>query len=469
VDTIDPVITLFNVPANTNNVQQKLKGTLVEPTITQGGLMEIRHNVVAPDGATSTAIVGKVTAEGEFSVFVSLQEGTNTFVATATDGGGRSATVSLVSVADLTPPQGVVAVITVTSEGEAVVGDQYFVVVAATDTLSGVASSVLANSGQTMVAQASAPAILVEMHGLASVGSVTTTHLALASVQAGTPVGVNTIPVTVTDQAGNSTTINGTLNVVAARTNRNFFLFPGHNFMGLALIPDDGDANTTDDSSLDRLMTQDVTSRVSQAFIDHMATSTVTLGDVVESTFAFDKGGNFTVHTPGEGAFDSLTELDPFQGMIVKTLETVGTSTPVAVFKKVGVTGFTAQQSVPIRVNIPGVFFRPGQLPPDKELRVGYNLVAPHALTDTLFDTVFRGALIPRELAISALTFVRQVGAVSSSSGITAEIFEGFDSASMGDLLNPVLSYWTFIVDDPQNDLVNDLVPPEPLGPTITP
>jgi len=30
-----------------------------------------------------------------------------------------------------------------------------------------------------------------------------------------------------------------------------------------------------------------------------------------------------------------------------------------------------------------------------------------------------------------------------------------------------VLSYWTFIVDDPQNDLVNDLV--EPLGPTITP
>jgi len=155
--------------------------------------------------------------------------------------------------------------------------------------------------------------------------------------------------------------------------------------------------------------------------------------------------------------------------MIVKTLETVGTSTPVAVFKKVGVTGFTAQQSVPIRVNIPGVFFRPGQLPPDKELRVGYNLVAPHALTDTLFDTVFRGALIPRELAISALTFVRQVGAVSSSSGITAEIFEGFDSASLGDLLKPVLSYWTFIVDDPQNDLVNDLDPPEPLGPTITP
>ena len=80
---------------------------------------------------------------------------------------------------------------------------------------------------------------------------------------------------------------------------------------------------------------------------------------------------------------------------------------------------------------------------------------------------LFRGALIPRELAISALTFVRRVDAVAEDSGITAEIFEGFDSASLGDLLNPVLSYWTFIVDDPQNDLVNDLL--DPLGPTITP
>jgi hypothetical protein len=465
VDTKDPVITLFNVPANTNNVQQTLKGTLVEPTIDKGGLMEIRHDVVNIYGTSSSAIVGKVTTEGEFSLFVSLQEGTNTFVATASDGGGRTATVSLVSVADLTAPVGTIEVITVTSEGEAVVGDQYFVLVAATDALSGVASSVLVSTGDAMVALDEVPAILREMHSLSSVGSVTTTHVTLAAVESGTPVGVNDISVTVSDQAGNSTTIDGTLSVVAARTNRNFFLFPGHNFMGLALIPDDGNAATSDDASLDRLMEQDVTSRVSQALIDHLATSTVTLGDVVESTFAFNRAGNFIVHTPGEGALDTLTELEPFQGMTMKTLEAVGGS--AAVFKEVSVAGFTAQQSVPIRINIEGVFFRQGQLPPDKELRVGYNLVAPHTLGDTLFDSVFRGALIPRELAISALTFVRRVDAVAENTGITAEIFEGFDSASLGDLLNPVLSYWTFIVDDPQNDLVNDLL--DPLGPTITP
>jgi len=131
------------------------------------------------------------------------------------------------------------------------------------------------------------------------------------------------------------------------------------------------------------------------------------------------------------------------------------------------VEGFSAQQAVPIRINIQGVFSPTGaSLPPNKELRVGFNLVAPHILGDTDFKTVLRGALIPRELAISALTFERRVDAVADS-GITVEIFEGFVSNSLGDALKPTLSYWTFIVDDPQNDLVNDLG--DQLGPTITP
>ena len=258
--------------------------------------------------------------------------------------------------------------------------------------------------------------------------------------------------------------------MVSARTNRNFFLFPGNNFMGLALIPDDGDPNTTDDASLDRLMDQDVTGQVNPAFVTQQNTTTITLGAVVESTFAFNKAGNFIVHTPGDGAADTLTNLSPFQGMIIKTKETSapGTTTPVDVFKKVNVAGFTAQQAVPIRINIQGVFSpRGAALPPSKEMRVGFNLIAPHILADTLFDTVFRGALIPRELAVSALSFERRVDARADASDIRAEIFEGFVSNSIGGLLKPVLSYWTFIVDDPQNDLVNEFG--DQLGPTITP
>jgi hypothetical protein len=289
----------------------------------------------------------------------------------------------------------------------------------------------------------------------------------LAQVEQNTPVGLNTIPVTVSDLAGNTTTVNGSLSVVAARTNRNYFLFPGNNFMGLALIPDDGNPATTDDASLDRLMTQDVTGRVSQAFFDQLATSSVTLGDMVESTFAFNKAGNFVVHTPGVGAADTLTDLQPFQGVILKTKETSQATTTVDVFKKVSVEGFTALQAVPIRINIQGVFSPSGAtLPPSKEMRVGFNLIAPHILNNSLFDTVYRGALIPRELAVSALTFERRVDAISGT-GITAEIFEGFVSNSLGDLLKPVLSYWTFIVDDPQNILVNEFG--DQLGPTIVP
>ena len=267
--------------------------------------------------------------------------------------------------------------------------------------------------------------------------------------------------------AGNEAPVEGSFEVVSARTNRNYFLFPGNNFMGLALIPDDNNATTTDDASLDRLMSQDVTSQVSEALGTKLS-GTVELGDVIESTSAYNKAGNFIVHTPGDGAADTLTELKPFQGMIInaKTDYVADDASSTEVFKQVSVAGFTAQQSVPIKINIQGVFFRQGEVPPEQELRVGYILVAPHILIDTSFDSVFRGALIPYELAVSALTFERRVDA-SITDDINAAIFETFQSKSLGGILSPVRSYWTFIVDDPNNVLVNSLG--DQLGPTITP
>ncbi|MCH7786894.1 MAG: hypothetical protein IIC22_05225, partial [Chloroflexi bacterium] len=87
-------------------------------------------------------------------------------------------------------------------------------------------------------------------------------------------------------------------------------------------------------------------------------------------------------------------------------------------------------------------------------------LIAPHILSDTLFDTVYRGALIPKQLAVSAITFQRRVNVVLDGSAIQAEILEGFVTNSLGNLLEPELSYWTFVVqDDPVN----------PTTPTITP
>jgi len=239
--------------------------------------------------------------------------------------------------------------------------------------------------------------------------------------------------------------------------------------MGLALIPDDKNPSTADDAKISRLMEADVTDRVNPDLVNEFG-GTVQLKDIVDSVSAFTKAGDFVKYNPGPAA-DALTELKPFQGMTIKTKTEAGattTSTPVSVFKQVNIAGFTAQQSVPIRYNIEGVLFQLGQIPPDKELRVGYNLVAPHILTTKLYNVVFRGALIPKELAISALTFERSVDAsVSASGDITASVTEGFTSSSMGDYLQPTLSYWTFVVDDPDDTRSNELG--DPKGPTITP
>jgi hypothetical protein len=272
----------------------------------------------------------------------------------------------------------------------------------------------------------------------------------------------------VTDNAGNSDVVTGTLDVKASRTNRNYFLFPGNNFMGLAIIPDDGDDSTTDDASMDRLMSQDVSNRVSSGIKSYLGSATVTLGDVVESTFVFNDHGNFEVHTPGP-ALDVLTTLRPFQGMNVNTRETVTDDNGVSfeVFKKVPVAGFTATQAVPIRINIEGVFFDVAQAPPAKRLRVGYNLVAPHIKEATEFNRVFGGALNPVHQAITAIAFDRTVDATFAAGDMSAQIVEGFVAKSGTDVLKPQLSYWTFIASNPSQEKVHPDTGDE-LGPEIS-
>ncbi len=361
------------------------------------------------------------------------------FTVTVTDRGGATATTSVIILRDNTAPTGDARVVTITSDDEAVVGDQFFLIVAAEDGESEVDTVVEADSDDTLVDIDDVEDILVEMHQLGTVNS-DTTHVNLSTVADGTPVGSNTISVEITDVAGNGATITATLEVVSARTHRNYFLFPGVNYVGLALVPDD-----TNDT-FDELYTQDVTDLVSDEL--EATSTTVTLADIIETTFAFDAevGGvaGFEAHTPGVTPND-LTDLEPFQGMIITTR--TETTSSVDVFREASVSGFSALQAVPIKLNILGEFAETGAaLPPSATLFPGYNLTAPHILDDATFDLVFRGALIPDELAVSAITFEREVIASAGDGTIDAEIFEGFSVASLGDLLSPVQSYWNFLV-----------------------
>jgi hypothetical protein len=273
------------------------------------------------------------------------------------------------------------------------------------------------------------------------------------------------------------------LEVKSKRSNRNYFLLDGFNYMGVGLIPDE--------PSLTELMKYPITDKVSDDFKTHLQaawttvddTSTtdvdeskvvVTLADIIETVSAFSLAGEFQTFTPGPAA-DTLTDIEAFQGMTIKALTQIDadgdlttTTDKIGVFREAAVEGFTATQKVPIKYNIEGVFFKTGELPPDKELRVGYNLVAPHILSATPFTTVMRGALIPKELAVSALTFERSVSAsLDSTYEMNATIQEMFSANSASDLLKPEFSYWTFIVDDPDDTRVNS--EGDPKGPTLTP
>ncbi|MCI0440162.1 MAG: hypothetical protein L0177_13690 [Chloroflexi bacterium] len=348
-----------------------------------------------------------------------------------------------------------IKIVTITSEDEAMVGDQYFVVVSAED------EGTLAAQGFMPIADA--PEILVRMHGLDRIGTDTATHVMLANVLEGTTAGMKPVQAEFDGE-----THTATLNVVSERTNRNFFLMPGVNFTGLGLVPDNPSINDL------------LNKPVANASPDFEAAigRTITLADLVERVFAFDEDAqgnaaffvNFTQHpcsaptaacedpTSGVTPADSLHELAEFQGMVIRTrgeVQPSGGGDLVGIFQMVAVEGFASPVAVPIRTNVEGKFLDVSATDPDtgaplipdlsKELRVGWNLIAPHIAEATTFEEAFRGALNPVSLADRALSFIRQVGIAGGAAAIQASIVEQSVARSGDGVIEPQFSYWLFI------------------------
>ena len=342
-----------------------------------------------------------------------------------------------------------VKVVTITSEGEAMPGDQYFVVIAGTPSNT---------TGLTPIANV--PEILQKMHGLGEVRSKSADYVMLAEVASTTPPGMTILTYTI---GGPVTT---TLKVVSARSNRNFFLSPGTNFTGLALVPDDPSITNLLDQTVPNAY-PGLVAAIKALDPDNVKLDRdiVTLADVVQTVSAFDGTWNsYNTANPISGAdpADTLTDLAPFQGMLIRTRETVDVSSPgdTNVFAMADAPGFLSMQPVPVKMTIGGPFIEidpsdPVE-PPVTTLRVGFNLLALHVSDATPFDTVFGGSGSDlRALYSSAISFERSVIATSDGGGgigaliIARPITEApsiLFSVPPG-VIVPELSYWIRVAE----------------------
>ena len=319
-------------------------------------------------------------------------------------------------------------IVTITSDGEALATDQYFLVVAgaltdssfaAIDITSVTTTDPLGTSITTLLPISQVSEIVVKMHGLGKVFQKPATHVLLDAVPSAAVQGDAIFSFSVDYATATDEVTESTLPVLGARTNRNVFLFPGSNFPGLAVVPND--------TSIANLMTQKA-GGANPAFGSLLGRD-VTLGDVVKTVWAFDGGVpawkalNTADPLTGTDPADTLTDLDPFQGMIVTTRENITGTTHA--FEFVTVAGFVDKQPVPVKMNIQGSFIdvvtNDPLTPPSKILRTGFNLIAPHISDTTPFDTVFGGSGEDlSEVFGSAVSYKRRVSATSGESSIDA-------------------------------------------------
>ena len=433
-----------------------------------------------------------------------------TTTATSTEGVQVYRSTAVLSIQDDEPAA---KVVTITSENEAVPKDQYFLVVARSDSpalgMQGIVSVTASSTfgTATLIPVSQVPEILVKMHGLGEVRSKTSTHVWLATVPEGERSGPVPFTFELAYATGGPATVTATLQVVDERSNRNFFLYPGMNFTGLALVPDSSNdtfaellrgpaaAASPGYANLLRLWRKYV-------FGTRSPSRSVALAEVVEMVSAFDGawssydtrdpllpkvrpagkegggggrgGGGGTSGGGGTGGggesgggkttkqaeladtpTGTLTELRPWQGMLIKMRETATSTTFTDdVFETVSVPGY-GTTSVPIKMTVYGPFRDPLR-PVTHALRVGFNLVAPHIEAEAPFDAVFGSAAsapLGQQFS-SAISFERRVIASREGSVIYAEVVQRWltESASIPGwggpgVLKPDLSYWIQVAE----------------------
>ena len=319
--------------------------------------------------------------------------------------------------------------------------------------------------------------IIVRMHGLDSVRSKTTTHVLLFTVPSTQSLGAAEFQLKLDYASGpfylTTTAVAAlSLEVVAERGNRNYYLWAGMNFVGLGLVP----AN----SSTAHLMEQPVTAGLASEYVNAIRDydgRDPRLKDVVEAVFVFDcpdedkpscvdAAGQSTAawssyHTADPLAASgtavnpgSMTSLRPLQGMFFKTRTTSTPSQggPLPVFETVAHGGLGVV-NVPVKMNVVGQFLDSAQngttAPPERDLKFGWNLIAPHTREAAPFREAFGDLVAPKVLASRAISFIREVS-VGFGGSIVADVVQQFAVASWNGTVRPDHAYWVRVNPDPE-------------------
>ena len=278
-----------------------------------------------PAGSLSTTVVINTTDDSE-------EEDAETAVVTLSN--ARSVDPAGVVIKDdtgllvINDNEPAAKIVTITSEGEAMPGDYYFVVTAGTPT-----------NATGFVTLANVSVYLQKTYGLDEVRSKTATHVMLAQVPTSAPLGIMTHAFATGGLATDTDLL-----IVNERSNRNFYLFPGTNYTGVGLIPD-----ASSDTFLELLA-----QTVPNAHPDYVAAlkaldpantkldrDIVKLSDVIDMVFVYNGFNSFGSYSPSPvrltNSFRNVgtaSIVRAFQGMLIVGRDTLTdpSSTVVPVF-----------------------------------------------------------------------------------------------------------------------------------------
>jgi hypothetical protein len=143
----------------------------------------------------------------------------------------------------------------------------------------------------------------------------------------------------------------------------------------------------------------------------------------------------------------TLANLEAFQGMLIRTRSTVGSSG--AIFETATVDGFTGPVPVPVKMTVSGRLLGDGAAPVRTLLQNGFSLLAPHVWADAPFEAVFGGTgQEPEVLFQPALALKQEIMAMELAGGdIQGKVVPArwVTEYVDGGVIEPEFAYWVHL------------------------